>query len=105
MHNGEEGLKETHIKEKGKNHPVLVCGQKTEQRDGEFYLRVEGKIMHIGGNFLSALNLFIKFHYIFDVDFPSHLKNFYNFLTSIIDLETPNISSKTFFNILNETSE
>ena len=66
-------------RKKDKNLPVLILNT-SGKCEGNFYLRVEGRMMSFKKDFLKAFDTYIKTNILFQIAFPTELKDFVNFI-------------------------
>lgn len=47
---------------------------------GQFYIKVEGHTLHLGGDFLPAFERLLKFHFVFDTSYETNLTSFWEII-------------------------
>ncbi|XP_033212334.1 uncharacterized protein LOC117169933 [Belonocnema kinseyi] len=80
-----------------KNHTgniqsFLICATSAplHEKCGTFYIKADGMLIDVGSNAVTAMDILIKLHYCFYVQFAHDLEFFYNFITSqIMEMSDP----------------
>lgn len=72
---------------------------------GHFYIKADTHIIPVGNNVITAMDILVKLHYCFDVQFEPQLANFYNFITGcLMSLSKPKSCSVSLHESLRHSS-
>ena len=78
--------------------PFLIFSKSSDK----FFIQADQYLIYTGRHFLTAMDLLIKLHYVFDIQFAAVLENFYNFLSTCV-MENADFNRHSVCDALNTT--